>query len=107
MSDPKAIFLQNAMKYNALKFGEYTLKSGRISPYFFNIGLLYSGEALSGLGAAYADAIVKSGVEFDVIFGPAYKGIPLAALTAAKLADIGGEKWRSVEFAYNRKVSSW
>ena len=93
-------FINLAIAKEALCFGEFTLKSGRISPYFFNAGLFNTGAALAALGRYYAHAIVESGVEFDVLFGPAYKGIPLAAVTAAALADDFG---RDVPFAYNRK----
>jgi orotate phosphoribosyltransferase len=93
-------FIDLAIKYNALGFGEFTLKSGRISPYFFNAGRFDSGAGLAMLGRCYADAIVKSGVEFDVLFGPAYKGIPLGAVTAAALAEFHDI---DVPFAFNRK----
>ena len=93
-------FLDLALDRNALRFGEFTLKSGRVSPYFFNAGLFDSGAALATLGDAYADTAVRSGLEFDMLFGPAYKGIVLAALTAAALARNHG---RDVPFAYNRK----
>ncbi len=93
-------FIDLALEYQALCFGEYTLKSGRISPYFFNAGLFNRGNALAQLGRCYAAAIVQSGVEFDVLFGPAYKGIPLVATTAIALAD---EYQRDVPYAYNRK----
>ncbi|CAN6668636.1 orotate phosphoribosyltransferase 1 [Trichomonascus vanleenenianus] len=96
-------FIDHALQSEALKFGSFTLKSGRQSPYFFNLGLFNTGEHLSGLATAYAEVIIKSGIEFDVLFGPAYKGIPLAALTVAKLAEIGGEKWKKIEYAFNRK----
>src|SRR4051812_17262249 len=76
-------FLDLALARNALRFGEFTLKSGRVSPYFFNAGLFDSGAALGMLGRAYADAGMGAGVDFDMVFGPAYKGIVLAALTAA------------------------
>ena len=78
-------FLDFAIAKQVLKFGEFTLKSGRVSPYFFNAGNFQSGADLSRLGQAYADAIVESGIEFDVLFGSAYKGIPLAAATAVAL----------------------
>ena len=73
MQNYKKHFLRFAEERQALKFGEFTLKSGRISPYFFNAGTFYTGEALARLGRHYADAIVQSGVEFDMLFGPAYK----------------------------------
>ncbi len=93
-------FIDIAIESKALCFGEYELKSGRISPYFFNAGLLYQGKALAVLGQSYAQAIVDSGVQYDVIFGPAYKGIPLAALTSAALYEKHG---LDIPFAYNRK----
>ena len=93
-------FIELAIEQQALCFGEYTLKSGRQSPYFFNAGLFCSGAALALLGRCYANAIIESGVEFDVILGPAYKGIPLAAATACALADHHG---RDVPYVYNRK----
>ena len=93
-------FLDLALARNVLRFGEFTLKSGRISPYFFNAGLFDSGAALATLGRAYADAAVRAGIEFDMLFGPAYKGIVLAAITAAALAERHG---RDIPFAYNRK----
>lgn len=93
-------FIELARKYEVLKFGEFTLKSGRVSPYFFNAGAFSSGAALAELGRCYARRIVDSGLEFDVLLGPAYKGIPLASATAVALAD---EHGRDVPFAYNRK----
>lgn len=93
-------FIELAQRYEVLKFGEFTLKSGRVSPYFFNAGAFCSGEALAVLGRCYAQCIVDSGVQFDVLLGPAYKGIPLAAVTAVALADHHG---RDVAFTYNRK----
>ena len=75
-------FIQLALKAQALKFGEFTLKSGRVSPYFFNAGQFQTGSALASLGRFYAQALVGAGVEFDMIFGPAYKGIPFVVATA-------------------------
>jgi orotate phosphoribosyltransferase len=93
-------FIELARQCNVLKFGEFTLKSGRISPYFFNAGSFSNGRALATLGRCYARAIVESGVQFDVLLGPAYKGIPLAAATVVALADHHG---LDIPFAYNRK----
>ncbi len=100
MQDYQRAFLDFALEVGVLRFGEFTLKSGRISPYFFNAGLFNSGSALSRLGQAYAQAIVDSGIEFDVLYGPAYKGIPLAAVTAAALYDRHGV---DIPYAFNRK----
>lgn len=80
-------FIRFAIDRGVLRFGEFTLKSGRTSPYFFNAGLFNSGSALAQLGRFYAAAIIDSGIPFDVLFGPAYKGIPLAATTAVALAE--------------------
>jgi orotate phosphoribosyltransferase len=93
-------FLELALQRNALRFGEFKLKSGRISPYFFNAGLFDSGEALSILGRAYARVLIDSGIGFDMLFGPAYKGISLATATAVALAQ---EHGRDVPVAFNRK----
>lgn len=93
-------FIQLAIKHQALCFGEYVLKSGRTSPYFFNAGKFQTGQALAELGRYYAAAITASGVEFDIVFGPAYKGIPLAATTAIALAD---KYQRDLPYCYNRK----
>lgn len=93
-------FIELARRHDVLKFGEFTLKSGRQSPYFFNAGAFASGAALAELGRCYARRIVDSGLAFDVLLGPAYKGIPLAAATAIALADHHG---LDIPFAYNRK----
>ena len=93
-------FLDLALAKNALRFGEFTLKSGRISPYFFNAGLFDSGAALDALGRAYAQTLVAAGIGFDMLFGPAYKGIALATATAIALAR---EHTRDVPLAFNRK----
>lgn len=93
-------FIELARRCDVLKFGEFTLKSGRVSPYFFNAGAFSNGGALAALGRCYAHCIVNSGVNFDVLLGPAYKGIPLAAATAIALADHHG---LDVPFVYNRK----
>lgn len=96
----KADFITFIADAGVLKWGEFTLKSGRVSPYFFNAGLFNTGAHLDQLSQAYAAAIAASGVEFDVLFGPAYKGIPLAATTSVALArDFGINK----PYAFNRK----
>jgi len=93
-------FIEIALANEVLRFGDFTLKSGRRSPYFFNAGLFNSGGSVATLGRCYARAIVDSGLAFDMLFGPAYKGIPLVTTTAVALADWHG---RSVPFAFNRK----
>ncbi|WP_298633447.1 orotate phosphoribosyltransferase [uncultured Umboniibacter sp.] len=93
-------YLKLAIEAEALGFGQFTLKSGRISPYFFNAGKFKTGKTLALLGKAYAKAIVDSGVEYDVLFGPAYKGIPLAAATAVALATDHGI---DIPWTFNRK----
>jgi orotate phosphoribosyltransferase len=100
MQPYKTEFIELALDVGALKFGEFELKSGRISPYFFNSGMFATGQAAATLGRCYAQAAVEAGIEFDTIFGPAYKGIPLAALTAAALADQHG---RNIPYCFNRK----
>ena len=92
-------FIAFALEQDVLRFGEFKTKAGRLSPYFFNAGLFNDGESLGRLAEFYATAIRDSGVGFDMLFGPAYKGIPLAATTAVALARVG----RNVPFAFNRK----
>lgn len=99
MSDFRQDFLHFALKQNVLKFGEFTTKAGRQSPYFFNAGLFNDGASTLQLARFYAQAILNSGVQFDMLFGPAYKGIILASATAMVLAEQG----HNVPFAYNRK----
>ena len=93
-------FVDFMLEIGALKFGEFTLKSGRISPYFFNAGTFNTGDHLSKLGRFYAQAITESGLEFDVLFGPAYKGIPLATACAMALNDSFNI---NVPYSFNRK----
>ena len=88
------------MELGVLRFGEFKLKSGRLSPYFFNAGLFNTGRAIAGLGRYYARAAALSGLEFDMLFGPAYKGIPLVTVTAAALAE---HEDMNLPFAFNRK----
>ncbi|AAS52971.1 AER290Cp [Eremothecium gossypii ATCC 10895] len=103
LEDYQKNFLDLAVESQSLRFGDFTLKSGRKSPYFFNLGLFNTGKLLSNLATAYAIAIIQSDLKFDVIFGPAYKGIPLAAIVCAKLAEIGGTKFQDIQYAFNRK----
>lgn len=100
MQDYQREFLEFALARGVLRFGEFTLKSGRRSPYFFNAGLFNSGAALAALGRFYARTIVDSGMQFDMLFGPAYKGIPLVSVTAAALAEHHG---RDLPWSFNRK----
>ncbi len=100
MQDYQREFIEFAIEQNVLRFGEFTLKSGRTSPYFFNAGLFNTGSALAKLGRFYAQAIKNSGVNYDVLLGPAYKGIPLAATTAVALADHHDD---DVPYVFNRK----
>ena len=98
-TDFTAQFIDFAIKKQVLRFGEFKTKAGRLSPYFFNAGLFNDGESLMKLGEFYAAAILKSGVQFDMLFGPAYKGITLAASISIALARQG----RNLPYAYNRK----
>ena len=100
MQENKIRFIELAIKYQVLRFGEFTLKSGRISPYFFNAGLFNSGYALAELGSCYAQAIIDENINYDVLFGPAYKGIPLVSAIAYALSvNHGIDK----PYAFNRK----
>ncbi len=100
MQDYKQAFLEFAIQVGVLRFGEFTLKSGRVSPYFFNAGLFNTGSHLARLGRFYAEAISASNISFDVLFGPAYKGIPLATAASIALAD---QHQRDVPYCFNRK----
>jgi orotate phosphoribosyltransferase len=97
-------FLELALDSGVLRFGEFTLKSGRVSPYFFNLGQITRGAAMARLGRLYAQALLASGLEFDMLFGPAYKGIPLVTSLAIALANLPAEEGgRDLPYAYNRK----
>jgi len=100
LQDYKKEFIEFAIERNVLRFGEFTLKSGRVSPYFFNAGLFNTGGDLAKLGRYYAAALQAAGVEFDVLFGPAYKGIPIATTTAVALAN---DYDLDVPYCFNRK----
>ncbi|MDX1755123.1 MAG: orotate phosphoribosyltransferase [Marinobacter sp.] len=99
MQDYQQEFIEFAIHRNVLRFGEFTLKSGRVSPYFFNAGLFNTGDDMVQLSRAYAAALQRSGLNYDIIFGPAYKGIPLACTTALALSPAGDNR----PFAFNRK----
>jgi len=100
IKDYQREFLDFCLATGVLRFGEFTLKSGRVSPYFFNAGLFNTGKSLARLGWFYAQAIRHAGIEFDMLYGPAYKGIPLACTTAIALAEHFGQ---DVPYAFNRK----
>ena len=100
MRDHQREFIEFALHHQVLRFGSFTLKSGRTSPYFFNIGVIDTGGGLATLGSCYAASILRAGLEFDVVFGPAYKGIPIAVSTAMAFAE---EHGRSVPWSFNRK----
>jgi orotate phosphoribosyltransferase len=100
LRDYQRDFIRFAIGQGVLRFGEFTLKSGRISPYFFNAGLFNTGSRLAELGRYYADTIVASGIEYDLLLGPAYTGIPIAAATAVQLSERHG---LDVPWAFNRK----
>lgn len=100
MQEYQRAFIDFAIEQQVLKFGKFELKSGRISPYFFNAGLFNSGAVLAQLGRFYAAAIQQSGIEYDVLLGPAYKGIPLATTTAVALAN---DFQQDVPYVFNRK----
>ncbi|MCG3201943.1 MAG: Orotate phosphoribosyltransferase [Gammaproteobacteria bacterium] len=100
MLDYQREFIEFALQHKVLRFGEFILKSGRKSPYFFNAGLFNSGASLGRLGEYYARTIVESGIAYDMLFGPAYKGIPLATAAAIALARLFG---RDVPYCFNRK----
>lgn len=100
MQDYQREFLDFAISIDVLRFGEFTLKSGRVSPYFFNSGLFNTGASLAKLGQYYAESIESSGIEYDMLFGPAYKGIPLVAAMSIALAEKHG---KDMPYAFNRK----
>ncbi|MYN14851.1 orotate phosphoribosyltransferase [Pusillimonas sp. TS35] len=103
ISSHRADFVRFSLEQGVLRFGSFKVKSGRISPYFFNAGLFNTGRSVGRLAGFYAQALIDSGVEFDMLFGPAYKGIPLSTATAIALAGHAGMQGRDVPFAFNRK----
>ena len=110
MQNYKQTFFELAMAQGNLKFGEFTLKSGRISPYFFNAGLFNTGQALADLGSCYAQALMDASIDYDVLFGPAYKGIPLVSVLATSLAlnhDAHEHKTNDQFFLQNHRDECW
>src|ERR1700760_1190875 len=99
----KSTFLEDCVKSNALKFGTFTLKSGRQSPYFFNAGLFHRADLLKSISTAFAHTLIDSNITFEVLFGPAYKGIPLATTTVDKLAQLDIERFGQISYSFNRK----
>lgn len=99
----KDVFLRDCELAGALKFGTFTLKSGRVSPYFFNAGLFHTGRLANSISTAYARMLHEANLQFDVVFGPAYKGIPLAALTVDKLFGLNNSKYEGTSYSFNRK----
>lgn len=100
MKDYKQEFIEFALQCNALKFGEFTLKSGRVSPYFFNTGLFNTGYRLRKLGHFYAHALIDSGMDYDILYGPAYKGIPLVCAVSIGLSELSD---KDIPYVFNRK----
>lgn len=96
-------FVRFSLEQGVLRFGQFKVKSGRVSPYFFNAGLFNSGSSVGRLAGFYAEALINSGIEYDMLFGPAYKGIPLATATAVALANHPATADRNIPFAFNRK----
>lgn len=104
LADYKTSFIQTCLSVQALKFGTFTLKSGRQSPYFFNAGLFHRNDLARSMATAFAHTLASSDIQFDVLFGPAYKGITLAALASDKLLDVDAKKYSGVvSYSYNRK----
>jgi orotate phosphoribosyltransferase len=101
-SSNRTQFVRFSLEQGVLRFGSFKVKSGRMSPYFFNAGLFNTGGSVGRLAGFYAQALVDAGLQFDMLFGPAYKGIPLAATTAVALASHPGMGGRDVPFAFNR-----
>jgi orotate phosphoribosyltransferase len=99
----RTTFLQDCVKSDALKFGTFTLKSGRTSPYFFNAGIFHRADLLSSISTAFAHTIADSGIKFDILFGPAYKGIPLTTAAVGKLAQLDVERFGRISYSFNRK----